>query len=476
MACLGELRAYDVLTMTAQHLAADEPFFRQWSTRDNLPRTLISSKTLIKLLDFTPPPSIAVVGSKGKGTTLAALSVGISLEGFNAVSIMSPPFRTNRERIRLNGTAIDQDTYHQISDRLAELLPYLPADHYLSPAGAYTVMGAWWASQIGADVLVVEEGMGGGTDEVSLFSHIALGVTPIFFEHGGILGNTVPEIARNLISAGSSSVKIIASAPQSEDVANIMTASAEQWGAHVLTPPPASHLNPLIGQSVGLGAGLAKAVTPLLTSTKHGLHSDTCRKISGQSESLTHSPGAGNALAEPHELQPDLVGILNLPGRSSQHVLSSPKDHVTDIHRGKDVALGTGTDCRVGSRPVAGKGGGTWFVDAAITPDAVRAALQAADMPEATVVCCWPLTKDRNGCLELVPGAYEVKAGHGLPFAEGLPEFRDIVADLEEDVIALGTISFVGEVLDYLGAETDSWIGHNTQTGSCEPDILDINN
>lgn len=462
--------------MTAQHLAADEPFFRQWSTRGTLPRTLGSSKALIKLLNFTPPPSIAVVGSKGKGTTLAALSVGLSREGFTTVSIMSPPFRTNRERIRLNGTAIDQDTYERMSDRLAELLPHLPTDHYLSPTGAYTVVGAWWASHIGADVLVVEEGMGGGTDEVSLFSHIALGVTPIFFEHGGILGNSVPEIARNLLSAGSSSVEIIASAPQSEDVADIVSSKAEQWGSHVVMPPPASHLNPLVGQSVGLGAGLAQAVNPLLTSTKHGRHSDTHHKTSMKLESLTNIPGSGMYLAEPHEFQRDLVEILNLPGRSSRHVLPPQSEHLVDSQGEKDVEHGMATDLGTSTDDSTLKGAGTWFVDAAITPDAVRAALTAAAMPEATVVCCWPLSKDRDGCLELVPGAYEVTAGHGLPFAEELPRFQDIVADLEGDVIALGTISFIGEVLDYLGAETDSWIGHNTQTGSCEPDILDINN
>lgn len=451
--------------MTAQHLAADEPFFRQWSTRGSLPRTLISSKALIELLDFTPPPSIAVVGSKGKGTTLAALSVGLSREGFTTVSIMSPPFRTNRERIRLNGTAIDQDTYEQISNRLAELLPHLPSDHYLSPAGAYTVMGAWLASQIGADVLVVEEGMGGGTDEVSFFSHIALGVTPIFFEHGGILGNTVPEIARNLLSAGSSSVEIIASAPQSEDVADIIASKAEQWGSHVVMPPPASHLNPLIGQSVGLGAGLAHAVIPLLATRKHGLHSGTRDEKGGQHESIINSPRSEKYSAEPHKFQPDLVEILNLPGRSSRHILPPQSEHVRNSQSGKNAEHEMVTNLRTGTDNSAQKGDSTWFVDAAITPDAVREALKAAAMPEATVVCCWPLSKDRDGCLALVPGAYEVRAGHGLPFAEGLPEFQNIVADLEGDVIALGTISFIGEVLDFLGAETDSWIGHNTQTG-----------
>ena len=402
--------------MTAQHLAADDPFYQQWADRGGLPRTLESSDTLAQLLEFTPPPSIAVVGSKGKGTTAAALSMTLANAGLRIVSITSPAFRTNRERIRLNGTAISLAEYEELSERLSELLPLLPSGHYLSPTGAYPIMGAWWASEQGADVLVVEEGMGGKTDEVSLFSHVALAVTPIFFEHGGILGQTVPQIADNLVSAGSESVQIIASAPQSDEVKGIIAQRATEWNSQITGSVPAPHRNPLIGQSIGLGQALGKEVAKLLggSSATHEQKLDQNQK---------QNPG----LSEPDV---SIAGSLVLPGRSSLH-------HVQGIEGQPDE---------------------TWFVDAAISADAVRVALESAGMKDAKVVCSWPLSKDRTACLDLVPGAIEVRAGQGLEYPDGLPTLEDVASSLAGDVIALGTISFIAEVLEHVGAETDSWL------------------
>lgn len=372
--------------MTAVHLAADKPFFAQWAGRGSRARTLHSARRLQELLGFTPPPSLAVVGSKGKGTAAAAASMALASAGLQTVSITSPPFRTNRERIRLNGAAIPMADYEALSEHLTELLPLLPPEHYLSPSGAFTMIGAWWAATIGADVLVVEEGMGGATDEVSLFDHTAVAVTPIFMEHAGILGNNIGDIAANLLGAGSASVRLLGSAPQPSSAQAVIDDSAASWGAEIVTAGPAAHLNPLIGMNIGLGHAVGATFAELL----------------------------GGLVAPLRE--------LNLPGRSS-------------LHEGPS---------------------GQWFVDAAISPAGVAAALQSSPLKDPTILASWPLSKDRAGCSELVPGAVHVRVT-GLEYPPGLPTFAEIAGELEEDVVVLGTISFVAQVLHHLQAPTDLW-------------------
>ncbi|WP_182353964.1 hypothetical protein [Flaviflexus huanghaiensis] len=372
--------------MTARHLPEDEPFFAQWERRGKMSRTLHSSVALASALSLSPPPSMAVVGSKGKGTAVAAASMALTAAGLTTVAITSPAFRSNRERIRVDGAELSHDEYVRLSAHLSELLPLLPPDHYLSPSGAYTIMGAWWAEQIGSDVLIVEEGMGGVTDEVSLFAHSALAITPIFIEHAGIIGDDLTSIAENLIGAGSSSVRIVGSAEQELHAHHLVHSTAETWGAEIVPVTPLPHINPLIGENMGVGAAVGTAMAGL----------------------LGHRPRD--------------FRVPNLPGRSS-------------IHTGP---------------------AGRWFVDAAISPAGVAAALEASPLPAPTIVASWPESKDRDGCSALVPNAIHVCVP-GLPYPAGLPTLQDVSAGLEGDVLALGTMSFIAEVLDHLKVPTDLW-------------------
>ncbi|MFL6245436.1 MAG: hypothetical protein ACJ74H_05395 [Thermoanaerobaculia bacterium] len=150
-------------------------------------------------------PTIVVVGSKGKATAATKASAALYAAGHRLGTITSPPILTNRERIRVDGVAVDADAYEAIAARVEHALRTLPppADGYLSPAGMYMVAGIDHLRREGCDVLVIEAGMGGGSDEVSLLDPQVLVVTPIFLEHVGILGNTLEEIrAEKLAAAG----------------------------------------------------------------------------------------------------------------------------------------------------------------------------------------------------------------------------------------------------------------------------------
>lgn len=200
--------------MTAIRLPADRVFFEEWRrlhtlAKRSVPRALLLAQTMD--VDLRGLPSIVVVGSKGKATAATCASAALAAAGHRVGTITSPPILTNRERIRVDGLATDDRTYSEIAARVeagSRRLP-VPADGYLSPAGMYMVAGIDHFQRTGCDVIVVEAGMGGRSDEVSLLDPLILAVTPIFLEHVGILGNTVDEITAEKLGAAGPRTTIV---------------------------------------------------------------------------------------------------------------------------------------------------------------------------------------------------------------------------------------------------------------------------
>jgi len=209
--------------VTVHHLDADRVFFEEWSrlrgvSKRSVPRAArFASAMGVPLRELA---SIVVVGSKGKATTATYASAALVAAGHRVGTITSPPILTNRERIRMNGLAISEREYIAIAKRGEEALRTMPpADGYLSPAGMYMVAGIDHFRRAGCDAIVVEAGMGGRSDEVSLLDPVVLAVTPIFLEHAGILGETVEEITAEKLGAAGPGTKIVRSTDRGSSAA-----------------------------------------------------------------------------------------------------------------------------------------------------------------------------------------------------------------------------------------------------------------
>jgi dihydrofolate synthase/folylpolyglutamate synthase len=185
---------------------------------------------------------LTVVGSKGKGTAATYAAATLSASGLRTGLVTSPPFRTNRERIRIDGRAIDADVYDRLAGELAVVLDVLgPGDDsgYLSPTGSFTLSGVRHFTTAGVDVIVLEEGLGGSSDEVSLFTPLVVAVTPIFEEHVGIIGDTAAEIAADLIGVVRTGTRRVLSLHQETPVWDVLTAHARAVDAAIEIPEQA---------------------------------------------------------------------------------------------------------------------------------------------------------------------------------------------------------------------------------------------
>jgi folylpolyglutamate synthase/dihydropteroate synthase len=202
--------------VTARHLPADRVFFDEWSrlhtiTKRSIPRATLFAEAMGVALHEVP--TIVVVGSKGKATAATLASAALFGAGHRVGTITSPPILTNRERIRVNGLAIDERAYVDLAARAEAALRTMPeTPGYLSPAGMYLIAGLDHFRRERCDILVVEAGMGGRSDEVSLLDPAVLIATPIFLEHAGILGDTVDEIRAEKLGAAGPNTRTVTDA------------------------------------------------------------------------------------------------------------------------------------------------------------------------------------------------------------------------------------------------------------------------
>lgn len=257
--------------MTVHHHPADAPFFAQWAQRaPGSQRDLERVARLLVTLDLAPLPCpvLSVVGSKGKGTITTYASATLAAAGQRVVTITSPALLENRERLRLNGEAISEATYERLSSAIrlalatnATLTAWSPArGTHVSPAGLYLLAGLLLARDEQADVLVVEAGMGGRSDEVSLLEATLCAIGPIFGEHRTELGPHIRDIARDKSGVIGATTHAAWSVAQSPVVRREIVAQAQHTQTHVrwlneaVLPPAVASLEARVQWPAGLSA------------------------------------------------------------------------------------------------------------------------------------------------------------------------------------------------------------------------------
>lgn len=198
-------------------------FYDEWHRRrPGERRSLRRAARLAALLGVTDPgvPVLTVVGSKGKGTAATYASAWLAAAGRRVVTVTSPGLRDDTERIRVGGAAVTADELAALGERIRAAAAALPAERagYLSPSGLFTLAGLAHARDAGADVIVLEAGMGGASDEVSLFPPEVVAVTEVFGEHLGVLGDTPAEIAADKAGVVGPATSAVVSLPQTPEV------------------------------------------------------------------------------------------------------------------------------------------------------------------------------------------------------------------------------------------------------------------
>ena len=137
---------------------------------------------------------IHVAGTNGKGSTSAMLERILRAAGYRTGLYISPYIQDFRERIQLCGESIPRDRLAAVTERVAAAADAM--EDHPSQFELVTAVGMVYFAEEGADIVVLEVGMGGSLDSTNVIDPPeAAVITNIGLEHTEYLGNTLAEIA-----------------------------------------------------------------------------------------------------------------------------------------------------------------------------------------------------------------------------------------------------------------------------------------
>lgn len=137
-------------------------------------------------------PVVHVAGTNGKGSTLAYLRAMLEAFGKRVHVYTSPHLVRFNERIRVAGTLIDDRELAALLEEIETINAGAPITFFeVTTAAAFLAF-----ARTPADYVLLETGMGGRLDASNLVRRpVAVGLTPISFDHMQYLGTTLAAIA-----------------------------------------------------------------------------------------------------------------------------------------------------------------------------------------------------------------------------------------------------------------------------------------
>ncbi|MCL2245960.1 MAG: Mur ligase family protein, partial [Lentimicrobiaceae bacterium] len=133
-----------------------------------------------------------IAGTNGKGSVAHLLASYFQELGWKTGLFTSPHLIDYRERIKINGKEISEQTvidfFAKYQDRMAEIAP--------SFFEMTTILAFDTFAAENVDIAIIETGLGGRLDATNILSPILSVITNISLEHTKMLGNTLAEIAR----------------------------------------------------------------------------------------------------------------------------------------------------------------------------------------------------------------------------------------------------------------------------------------
>ncbi|KZE64467.1 bifunctional folylpolyglutamate synthase/dihydrofolate synthase [Fictibacillus phosphorivorans] len=154
------------------------------------------------LLERTENPEkkltlIHIAGTNGKGSTVEYLRSIFNEAKYSTGTFTSPYLITFNERVSIDGVPIADEELLHYSKMLRPLVEELAATSLGSPTEfeVITVISLLYFADKKPDVVLYETGLGGLYDSTNVIAPILSLITNIGFDHMGILGDTIEDIA-----------------------------------------------------------------------------------------------------------------------------------------------------------------------------------------------------------------------------------------------------------------------------------------
>jgi dihydrofolate synthase / folylpolyglutamate synthase len=168
--------------------------------------------------------SIAVTGSKGKGSHAILLAGMLQKAGFRVGLFTSPHLVNFLERIRVDGKMIPDMEFVKYAGLVQRMIQTfdVPQGQYIGPVGILATIASLWFDAKETDVNVFELGRGALHDDVNQICHFGAVLTPVFLEHQQELGPSEEDVCVEKAGVITSDTRFIVSHGQSDFMRKIL--------------------------------------------------------------------------------------------------------------------------------------------------------------------------------------------------------------------------------------------------------------
>ena len=180
-------------------------------------------------------PTVHIAGTKGKGSTAAMCASVLSQQGYRTGLYTSPHLHTFRERIRLDGLPVSEETFAALVDEVWPAVDWINAHQEYGEVSVFEALSAMAFQYFRkeADFQVLEVGLGGRLDTTNLVKPDVCAITSLSLDHTAILGDTIEHIASEkggIIKPGT----VVVASPQSPEAMAVIESICEEKGAELI--------------------------------------------------------------------------------------------------------------------------------------------------------------------------------------------------------------------------------------------------
>ncbi|GJL57225.1 MAG: bifunctional folylpolyglutamate synthase/dihydrofolate synthase [Nitrospirales bacterium] len=170
-------------------------------------------------------PTLHIAGTNGKGSSSAMVASILQANGYRVGLYTSPHLIDFRERIRVEGTDISEESVCALTEQLRRTANPLTTLTFFEFTTALAFLH--FRNQY-VDVAVVEVGMGGQFDATNVLSPIGALITGISFDHEAYLGDSLHMIAREKAGIITQKAPVVLG-PMAKDILQIFETQAGKW-------------------------------------------------------------------------------------------------------------------------------------------------------------------------------------------------------------------------------------------------------
>ncbi len=212
-------------------------------------------------------PAVHVVGTNGKSSVTRMTAAILTAHGVRTGAYLSPHVTGWRERIALDGADITPGAFMQAADRVRAAVPGVP-ERAVTQFEAITALALDAFGTAGAEMIVVEAGLGGRLDATNVIDADVVALTSVDLDHTELLGTTLPEITAEKLAV----------ARDDFDGLLIGALTAEAWAAVAPVMAERRMTGWRVGQEIVIESGNR---LPMTISTPNGVVHDLDVSVHG---------------------------------------------------------------------------------------------------------------------------------------------------------------------------------------------------